>query len=302
MKIFNKNNKKTLVTHNGSFHTDDVFAAAALSLLLEKQGDSFEIIRTRDEDIIKKGDFVFDVGGTYDESKNRFDHHQASGAGEHENKIPYSSFGLIWKSYGETISGSTRARDIINKKLVQPVDAFDNGVALTEKKYDAIPYLIQNVFFAMSPTWLEGEEKLDQFFFQSVSVAKEILKREIIWTNDALLAEEKVLEYYKKTEDKRIITFDQKYPFQEFLHPFPEPIFVVYPRKQGLWGVKAVQRDLRSFNNRKNLPVSWAGLREEELQKITGVSDAVFCHRGLFMAVAKSREGAIKLAQIALES
>jgi uncharacterized UPF0160 family protein len=41
-------------------------------------------------------------------------------------------------------------------------------------------------------------------------------------------------------------------------------------------------------------------LKDEELQKISGVSDATFCHRGLFLAGAKSKEGAIKLAEIAL--
>jgi len=50
------------------------------------------------------------------------------------------------------------------------------------------------------------------------------------------------------------------------------------------------------------LPSAWAGLRDAELQKVSGVEDAVFCHRALFTAVARSKEGAIKLAQIALQS
>jgi len=44
---------KKLITHNGSFHTDDVFACAALSLMLEKNNEKFEIIRTRDPEIIR---------------------------------------------------------------------------------------------------------------------------------------------------------------------------------------------------------------------------------------------------------
>ena len=39
MSFFNK--KKILVTHNGSFHTDDVFACATLALMLEKENKSF---------------------------------------------------------------------------------------------------------------------------------------------------------------------------------------------------------------------------------------------------------------------
>ena len=66
------------------------------------------------------------------------------------------------------------------------------------------------------------------------------------------------------------------------------------------WRVLAVRKRAESFENKKNLPRSWAGLRDKELQKITGVKDAVFCHRNLFMAVAKSKEGAIALARKAL--
>ena len=62
MKI-NKKTVKKLITHNGTFHADDVFACVTLSLMLEKNGEKFKIIRTRDEKIIKGGDYVFDIGG-----------------------------------------------------------------------------------------------------------------------------------------------------------------------------------------------------------------------------------------------
>ncbi|MEK7140170.1 MAG: MYG1 family protein, partial [Patescibacteria group bacterium] len=68
------------------------------------------------------------------------------------------------------------------------------------------------------------------------------------------------------------------------------------------WSAKAIRTDPKTFNNRKDFPKPWAGLRDQELQEVTGVSDALFCHKGLFMAVAKSQKGAIKLAQIAVES
>ena len=90
-------NKTKLVTHNNSFHADDVFATATLLLVLKKNIDEVEIIRTRDRSLFESGDYVYDTGGIYDEEKNRFDHHQEGMAGERENGIPYSSFGLVWK-------------------------------------------------------------------------------------------------------------------------------------------------------------------------------------------------------------
>jgi len=294
------NSTKKLITHDGSFHTDDVFAAAALSIYLENKGENFEIIRTRDEEIIKSGDYVFDVGGVYDADAKRFDHHQPGGAGERENKIPYSSFGLVWKAYGTELAGTEAAAKILEDKLVAPVDAFDNGVVLTEKKYDIMPYIIQFIFFAMHPTWVEGVERADEFFLKSVNIAKEVLKREIIQTRDALAAEDMVRKFYDSSPDKRIVVMDRKYPFQEVLIAMPEPLFAVYPRSDGSWSAKAILADLRSFTNRKNFPSAWAGLRGEELEKASGVSGAVFCHRGLFLAVAKTKEGAIALAKKAL--
>ncbi|MEK7080889.1 MAG: MYG1 family protein [Patescibacteria group bacterium] len=304
MKKVNK-----LITHNGSFHSDDIFACATLCLMLEKRGEQFEIIRTRDPEIIKNGDYVFDLGGMYDEKLNRFDHHQPGGAGrrvpsgvEGEMGIEYSSFGLVWKKFGAEICGSQKVADTIDKKLVAPVDAFDNGIDLVENKYEISPYFIEHAFLSMQPTWREENLSEDEMFLKSVKMAKEILLREIIQARDGALAEEITTSVYKNSPDKKIIILDKNYPHEYTLCNFPEPLFVIYPRENNTWGVRVVRENPKTFKNRKDFPKSWAGLRDGELQKVTGVSDAVFCHRGLFLAVAQSKEGAIKLARIAIES
>ncbi len=303
------NNPKKLITHDGAFHSDDIFAAATIAIMLEKKGEAFEIIRTRDEKIMKTGDYVFDVGGIHDEEKNLFDHHQIGGAGRRlpakdgEKGIEYAAFGLVWKKYGIELCGSQEAVDLIDKKLVAPIDAWDNGFDLVENKYETTPYYLQHLFFSMEPTWREETLNIDNMFIKSVGIAKEILIREVVQATDAILAEKIVTDLYTQAEDKRIIVVDKNYPFQYILQNFPEPLYVVYPRKtNGWWGVKAIRNDPKSFLNRKNLPKMWSGLRDEELQNVTGVRDAVFCHRALFMCVAQSKEGAIKLAQIAVES
>ncbi len=296
---------KKLVTHDGSFHTDDIFAAATLSLVLEKHREKFKIFRTRDTEIIAKGDIVFDVGGVHDPSKNRFDHHQEGGAGKRydEMGIEYASFGLVWKKFGMELCSNQKTFDYIEKKLVVPIDAWDNGVDLSKNVFkDVAPYLLQNIFFAMEPTWREKGD-INEVFLKCVEIAKVILVREITQVQDAILAEESVLEIYNNSKDKRIIVLDKDYPFGHLLQNFSEPLYVIYPRKtNNWWGVKAMRSDPKSFKNRKDLPAAWGSMRDEELIKITGVSDAVFCHKGLYMCVAKSKEGAIKLAQIAVES
>jgi uncharacterized UPF0160 family protein len=298
----NENQKKKLVTHDGAFHADDIFATAALSIMLEKENTDFEVIRSRDPKVWKTGDYVYDVCGVYDEASNRFDHHQIGGAGKSARGIEYSSLGLVWKKFGEKIAGSKRAAEIIEKRLCAPIDAADNGFDLAENKYDVAPYYIQSMFSAMTPTWKETDVNIDEVFLKCVEIAKEVLKREIVQAKDLLEAEEAVVATYNNSEDKRIVVLEKSYPFEYFLDAFPEPLFAVYPRKTGGWGVKAIRNDPKTFNNRKNLPKIWAGLSDEEFVNVSGVADALFCHRQLFLAGAKSKEGAIKLAQIAVES
>lgn len=123
-------NPVTLTTHNGGFHADDVFACATLELILEKEGRPFAVSRSRDPELMAQSDIVFDVGGVYDPAHERFDHHQEGGAGKREDGIPYAAFGLVWKKYGEQLCGSEAVARRIEKHIVEPIDAFDNGIDL----------------------------------------------------------------------------------------------------------------------------------------------------------------------------
>lgn len=292
-----------LITHNGSFHADDVFAAATLSLMLEKNGESFEIIRTRNPEIINEGDYVFDVGGIYNANANRFDHHQMGGAGGRKNGIEYSSFGLVWKKYGEELCASEKIKEIIDNKLVTPVDANDNGINLCSNNFENIfQYTLDNVVATFWPTSLENVEK-DEQFFKALIWAKEILKREIKKINDEIEIIKIIQNLYKNSKDKRLVVIDipgiSRYEIWDALQNFPEPLFAVYKSEE--WRIVAIQLNYNSFVNRKDFPKKWAGLRNEELQKITGIPDATFCHRKLFLAGAETKEGAIKLAELALK-
>jgi uncharacterized UPF0160 family protein len=38
----------------------------------------------------------------------------------------------------------------------------------------------------------------------------------------------------------------------------------------------------------------WAGLRDEELQRISGIPGAIFCHKGRFISIWKTKDAALK--------
>ncbi len=296
----NINSLKKIVTHSGNFHTDDVFACAVLSILHD---GNVEIVRSRDLEVWATGDYVVDVGGVHDAEKGRFDHHQEGGAGKRENGIPYSSFGLVWKEYGVRVAGSEYASRMIDQRLVQPIDAGDNGFETFGVRGDVAPYILQDVVNVFRPSWNEKRTETEGFF-EAFEVVKKILAREIVRTLDEEEGRRRSEEAYAKADDKRIIILDDHYPWYEVLGSRPEPIYVVKPdhSADGKWKVEAVRSGAHSFKNRKDFPSAWAGKTGDELANISGVSDALFCHNKLFIVVAGSKEGALKLAQIAVEA
>ncbi len=293
MSFFKK--KKILVTHNGTFHADDIFATATLSIMLD---GNIKVLRTRDEDMFKKADYLYDVGGEYNPSRNRFDHHQKGGAGKRENGVPYAAFGLVWKTYGEIVCGSLEVVQKIDETLVQAIDAGDNGIDLYKVIGTVAPFQIENIFSAFRPSWKEPEE-YGKPFMELVSFARKFLIRKIKKVTDALEAESIVKKAYEDAVDKRLIVLDDNYPWEDVIMAHPEPLYVVGP-KAGTWRLFTVKKEKKSFENRKSLPQAWAGLRDEEFAKVTGVPDATFCHNGRFLAVVKSKEGAIALAKMAV--
>jgi uncharacterized UPF0160 family protein len=296
-----ENKKIRIVTHNGAFHADEIFAVAVLKLFLVDT--ELEIIRTRDIDLINNADYVLDVGSIYDESKNRFDHHQEGGAGKRENGIPYASFGLVWKKFGEKVSGDIRIAKKIDQALIQPIDAIDNGLQYVNPIFPEIyPYDIGLYLDAFMPSWKEGMTNIDDIFFEMLSRATELLRREISKRSDKLEAESIVIKIYENSLDKRLIILDKAYPSREFLSRFPEPLYIVFPEANGNWNLKTVRSNINSFVNRKDLPRKWSGKRDKEFEMVSGVPDVIFCHKECWFAVAKTKEAIIKLAEIALNS
>src|SRR3989338_913820 len=170
-----------IATHDGMFHSDDVFAVAALLCLLDTAPAVTNIVRTRDGDVIRKADFVVDVGCEYNSEKNRFGHHQSGGAGKRQNgisDIAYAAFGLVWLKFGRSVAGSEEVAELVDRNLVASIDANDNGVDLYKKEFkDVAPYLIDDYLHNIRPTWQEPMETLDTRFLEAVAVARQLLGR-----------------------------------------------------------------------------------------------------------------------------
>jgi uncharacterized UPF0160 family protein len=288
-----------VATHDGSLHADEVFAVAALSLL----GEPLEVVRSRDEAELAAADARVDVGFAADPATGDFDHHQKGGAGERPNGVPYASFGLVWREYGDRIAGDPDVAARVDESLVQGVDANDTGRELVSPVQDGVrPMTVSAVIGAFNPTWDEEltREDEDARFREAVDLAARILEREIASAHADRRARRLVEEAVERADDPRVIVLDRNIPWKEVVVTHaPEALYVIYPKRQG-WGLEAVPRRLGSFENRRDLPEAWAGLDGPELAEVTGVGDAVFAHGKRFLAVARSREGIAELARQAL--
>ena len=106
---------------------------------------SAPLVRTRDQTVLDTCHTVVDVGGEYDASKNRYDHHQRSfntAFPAHDTKL--SSAGLVYMHFGKAIIAQHAKLSIdhpevalLYEKLyddfIEAVDAHDNGIS----KYDS---------------------------------------------------------------------------------------------------------------------------------------------------------------------
>ena len=287
-------NDKIVVTHSGNFHADDVFSVAALKSIFS----SFTLIRTRDLEVIAKADIVIDVGGEHDPATDRFDHHQRGGAGERENGIPYSSFGLIWQKYGLAICDNSQSlANALDAGLVSTIDAIDCG----HVKGVAEGISLSQTISMFNPTWQE-EGDFDAGFNEAVDFAARILARAIAAASGGLNAKAIVVEAIKNAQDPRVIVLEKYTPWKKTVHALSEQaLYMVYPSQSGQWMIQTVPVEPGSFEDRKSLPKPWAGLSDAELQAETGIKDAMFCHNGLFIAGTASFESTMKMAELALQ-
>ena len=292
-----------VATHPGNFHADDVFAIATLRLAAALDGETVEVVRTRDEAVHAEADARVDVGGRDDPASGDFDHHQKGGAGERANGIRYASFGLVWRAFGTQVAGSEAAATAIDERLVQGVDANDTGQTIAQALVGDIRAMsVSGVIAALNASWDEeltpAEE--DARFEEAVALATRILEREVTGAAAFDRARQLVLDAIARAEDPRLIELDRNMPWREaVVSGAPEALYVIYPKSDG-WGLQAVPTAPGSFENRRSLPAEWGGLRSEELAAATGVGDAVFAHVAGFYAAAGSREGVTALARLAM--
>lgn len=318
--------KKSVGTHDGIFHCDEVVAVMFLSLF----NDITKIVRTRDAKILDGLDYVVDVGFKDDAAAGKFDHHQRG----FDRKYPgssatrMSSAGLVYSQFKNEIVGSlpfakdfsaeTKAlfADMLYYAFVESIDAHDNGVSRFDgrTKYDDNTSLGARV--SMMNRAVSDEEGQGKAFATAMSVAKA----------DFFLVAEQQFNIFTKVYPEIDKAFANRKSFHSSgkalvietpdvhwqsafntaarqIPGFADIEFIVM-KKSDDWALDAVPViGGAMFETRKKLPAAWASLSGDNLDKVLGTEaepGAVFCHTGRFTCKHKTYTGIMHMLDVAL--
>jgi len=281
--------EKVVVTHDGPFQADDVFACAVLRRWL----GPIKFVRTRNKKQIEEADIVVDVGGVYDPEIYRFDHHQNSYEGSK------SSVGMVvdWIESIEAISSFIAAE--IRSMLTDEIDDAD-----TNGTKSAMSLLI----WSMNPKWTDNNPNdFDRCFSYALQMAGNFLDSLLMQAYAKELASS-VFDNMVKEQPGSIVVARQYLPDLAFeiAKRSPSAKFVVYEMKEKQWMAQCIPPLHDRTSQRVPYPEAIAGLRAEELEAVVGDlgsklnPTAPFVHKGRFTGGAATREGAIALAEYVL--
>ena len=340
-------------THNGHFHADEALAVYLLRLLPTYKDSP--LVRTRDPEVLKTCHTVVDVGGEYDTSSKRFDHHQRTFDAtfpSHGTKL--SSAGLVYLHFGKDIIAQQTGLDVNSEEvnilfeklyddLIEAFDANDNGVspydtkALTTagvtKRFEDRGFSLASVVSRLNydhdapePQSKEEAQRAEDERFLKASAftggqfLAELTDKQKGW----LASRPMVVEAYNKRHDYHpsgaIMVLPEGGPWADHLYSIektaakskpqlpPEAhqvLYVLFPESKepdSKWRIRAVSVEGSGFDNRKHLPSAWKGVRDEELEKVSGVPGAIFVHASGFIGGNKTFDGALEMAKKAVES
>lgn len=294
MKLVTDIKEAKYITHSGTMHTDEVFATAFLDLY--KKDITLIRLPQIDIDKIEKDVLVYDIG------RGKYDHHQDD-AKTRENGIKYSSFGLLFQEFGKEYLKQLKIEDIeevfntIDKELVEGIDAVDNGV-FPEINANFKVKTLDDIIKACNPSFGSNQDENEQFI-KAVGIAK-IIFQEIIHNIVGKVKAKKIILQKLKVTEKDYLELEEYIPYEETILKNEEGnhiLFALYPSNRGGWGIKTIKKSTEDKTDRLSFPENWAGLENQELEKITGIKDVTFCHSGRFLMTCKTKEAAYKVLE-----
>lgn len=278
--------KVKIITHNGGFHSDELFAIA---LIKKYVTSDITVIRTRDPDDLKKYLYdnkvwVIDVGGQHNDRLKNFDHHQGDFSETWKGTdILFSSCGLVWnylKKAGYLNGHSRWVQSEIENKLIKKIDLNDNGKCRWPQ---AIMFKLFN-----------RDRQDDVQFHKALHLAEMHLENSIyfICTDEANRSRVDKHEYVSGGEV--VVVEEGGFNVIPILSTMTDARVVVESKaSDGAWSVQSIDKGVAT-------PNVWRGLSGERLEDVSGVNGLVFAHRSGHLVKARNKSAAIEVAKIML--
>ena len=226
--------------------------------------------------------------------------------------MPTSSFGVLWeragKDYVKNMTNNLSDSELnyvwnfVKDELVIGIDAHANGIKpLNDPEYVSYNILTLSDFIdALNP--LEFSE--DDFKFAketALRIADSIFERVLKKALDRIMTRDYIEEKINSSTGHLLI-LDKFVHWQEWVSRSTNPEaknlwFVIFPSNKGIYNIQPIPCRYNQNGFRKGFPRKWYGYTEEELRKITKVSDASFVHPKGFIGGAETLEGAKEMAQ-----
>lgn len=297
-------------THNGVFHCDDVVAVATICLL-GNDSDKIIIVRSRDPKELEKCWICVDVGG------GKYDHHMPGFDLRRPNNTKYASAGLVWEKFGYQVVARILSKyclfekinkhcdelaKIIDDTIIKFIDSEDNGTYFGKHCMSSISDFL--------PVWFEKPD-FEASFQSALNMAMVILEKKILQAISEIYARhffKEILSNPENFSDHILEIPSQITPWVNEICQFNSSSpktsidFVIFPFPDGGWAAQCVpmySKGELKFKSRIPFPKEWAG-QTTELEKISGVAGATFCHNNLFFIRAKNKEDVIKMCKIAM--
>lgn len=291
--------------HSEPNHADDVLCVALLQKEYGKENVS--VLRTRDIEKLKTCDYILDVGGKDELVRDKegrlvqvwLDHHQKE-SGYEENGVKKAACS---KLVDFLFDEDEKTRTELHRILIDQVAVADNGQDLHIGNN-----VLNFVGYTVEQNWTlpPSKEESEKCFLMTLDIVYNILDRIMekisnmefgeSLIKEALHTENEyiVLEQYvpRSIWDKTLIKYNKKNS--------KKIKAVVFPSTHENWDVIMVHKRMDSFECLVIFPSQWLGLRDNELEEASGITDAVFCHTAGFFWESKTKESAILAVKKAL--
>lgn len=283
--FFENGNKLKVAVHDGYFHGDDLACVAVISWLVGT--DRFELVRTRDPEVLKHC-LRIDVG------EGLLDHHGAracEGECALTRLLGTLTTAINWSSY---IQDQLRL-------WAEPIMLVDTG----EWSADALPLESD-----LAKVFCKSEDPdFDRGFAKALAIVEDVFARRMENWRAEERARTVAINNIQDQRGEPVIVFDTaatKAPVKKLIWNFSkDTVFYVSPAGSSDWRVLCCadpDEAFSGFSSWRLIPEKYRSLRGEDFIRETGIEDAIFCHAAGFIAGFKTQASAKAFAELCLDN